>query len=92
MRSGAILLIISDGWDRGNVELLKTEIVRLRRNTYRLIWLNSLLGTPGYEPLTQGLQAALPHVDDFLPAHNLQNLEELGTRLADLNKRAAMRN
>ncbi|RPJ20113.1 MAG: VWA domain-containing protein [Chloroflexi bacterium] len=84
---GAVVLIISDGWDRGDVELLKHEMARLKRNCHRLIWLNPLLGAPDYEPLTRGIQAALPYVDDFLPVHNLASLEDLADRLADLNRR-----
>ena len=84
---GAVVLIISDGWDRGDVDLLKREMARLRRNCHRLIWLNPLLGAPDYEPLTRGIQAALPHIHDFLPVHNLASLEDLANRLADLNRR-----
>ena len=83
---GAVVLIISDGWDRGDVDLLKREMARLKRNCYRLIWLNPLLGAPDYEPLTRGIQAALPNIDNFLPVHNLASLEDLATRLADLEK------
>ena len=83
---GAVVLIISDGWDRGDVELLKREMSRLKRNCYRLIWLNPLLGAPDYEPLTRGIQAALPHIHDFLPVHNLASLEDLANRLADLDR------
>ncbi|HSB02200.1 MAG TPA: VWA domain-containing protein [Anaerolineales bacterium] len=82
---GAVVLIISDGWDRGDAELLKREMARLKRNCRRLIWLNPLLGAPDYEPLTRGIQAALPHIDDFLPVHNLASLEDLASRLADLD-------
>ncbi len=74
---GAVALIITDGWDRGDPELLRAEISRLQRNCYRLIWLNPLLGAPQYEPLTRGAQALLPYVDDFLPIRNLANLEML---------------
>jgi uncharacterized protein with von Willebrand factor type A (vWA) domain len=84
---GAVVLIISDGWDRGDVELLAREMKRLRRNCHRLIWLNPLLGAPDYEPLTRGIQAALPHIDDFLPVHNLASLEDLANRLANLEKK-----
>jgi hypothetical protein len=80
---GAIVLLISDGWDRGDPLLLAQETARLQRTTHRLIWLNPLLGMPGYQPLTRGLQAALPYVDDFLPVHNLQSLEQLGAKLAE---------
>ena len=82
---GAIILVISDGWDRGDVELLTREMARLKRNCHRLIWLNPLLGAADYEPLTRGIQAALPHIDNFLPVHNLASLEDLANRLADIN-------
>jgi hypothetical protein len=82
---GAVVLIISDGWDRGEPALLNREMGRLHRSCHRLIWLNPLLGAPEYEPLTRGMQAALPHVDDFLPVHNLASLEDLARRLASLS-------
>lgn len=82
---GAVVLIISDGWDRGDAELLDREMARLKRNCHRVIWLNPLLGAPEYEPLTRGIQAALPHIDHFLPVHNLASLEDLADRLADLD-------
>lgn len=85
---GAVVLIISDGWDRGDVDLLKREMARLKRNCHSLIWLNPLLGAPDYEPLTRGIQAALPNIDHFLPVHNLASLEDLAVRLADLNQRS----
>lgn len=84
---GAVVLLISDGWDCGDVALLKKEIERLHLNCHRLIWLNPLLGLPQFEPLTRGTQAALPHVDDFLPMHNLASLEELADHLAHLKPR-----
>jgi uncharacterized protein len=84
---GAVVLIISDGWDRGDVDLLKREMARLKRNCYRLIWLNPLLGAPDYEPLTRGIQAALPHIDHFLPVHNLASLEDLTNRLSNFDHR-----
>jgi uncharacterized protein with von Willebrand factor type A (vWA) domain len=83
---GAVVLMISDGWDRGEPELLAREMARLQRTCFRLIWLNPLLGSPEYEPLTRGIQAALPYVDDFLPVHNLASLEELANRLAGLDR------
>lgn len=79
---GAIVLIISDGWDRGDIDLLAREMDRLHRSCHRLIWLNPLLGAPNYQPLVRGIQAALPHVDDFLPVHNLASLEQLAEVLA----------
>ena len=81
------MLIISDGWDRGEPEVLATEMDRLQRSCFRLVWLNPLLGAPDYEPLTRGIQAALPHVDDFLPVHNLQSLEALARHLEKLDRR-----
>jgi uncharacterized protein with von Willebrand factor type A (vWA) domain len=78
---GAIVLLISDGWDRGDPDLLREEIGRLQRSSHRLIWLNPLLGSARYEPLTRGIQAALPHIDDFLPVHNLASLEDLAQHL-----------
>ena len=87
--NGAIVLIISDGWDRGEPELLTKEMSRLQRSCHRLIWLNPLLGSPNYQPLTQGMQAALPYVDDFLPVHNLDSLESLAQHLNRLSPRRA---
>lgn len=86
MGQGAIVIIISDGWDRGEPELLAREMQRLQRQSYRLIWLNPLLGAPQYEPLTQGIRAALPSVDDFLPAHNLASLERLAEILNEVQE------
>ncbi len=83
---GAIVLIISDGWDRGDAQVLRQEMERLQRSCHRLIWLNPLLASPDYQPLTQGLLAALPYVDDFLPVHNLESLEALGRALSRLDQ------
>ena len=88
---GAVVLVISDGWDRGEPELLSREIARLQRSCHRLIWLNPLLGSPTYEPLTRGMQAALPFVDDLLPVHNLASLEELAMHLNTLSSRPGAR-
>ena len=85
MGHGAVVIIISDGWDRGSVETLKREMARLQRLSFRLIWLNPLLGLPDYQPLTIGIQAALNYVDDFLPAHNFRSLQQLSLLLAGLN-------
>lgn len=85
---GAVAMVISDGWDRGDLELLEREVARLERSCERLIWLNPLLGSPGYEPLTRGIRAILPHVDDFLPLYNLDSLTRLGQHLADLPPRS----
>ena len=84
MRNGPVVLIVSDGWDRGDPELLASELARVRRRCRRLVWLNPLLGSVSYEPLTRGMQAALEHVDDFLPAHNMVSLEDLAGHLRSL--------
>ena len=68
---GSIVLIVSDGWDRGEPELLGREMARLQRSCNRLIWLNPLAGNEDYEPLTVGMQAAAPYIDDLLPVNNL---------------------
>jgi hypothetical protein len=81
MRNGPVVLLVSDGWDRGDQTLLHRELARLRRSCRQLIWLNPLLGDSRYEPLTRGMQAALRYVDDFLPAHNLASLEQLALHL-----------
>lgn len=84
---GAIVMVITDGWDRGNIPLLDKEMNRLHRSCERLIWLNPLLEAPEYEPLTRGAQAMLPHVDDFLPIRNLANLEVIIKALENLSAR-----
>jgi uncharacterized protein with von Willebrand factor type A (vWA) domain len=80
------VLLISDGWDRGDADLLQTEIARLQRSCYRLIWLNPLLGSEQYEPLTRGMRTALPYIDDFLPVHNLASLEDLSRHLQSIGQ------
>ncbi len=85
---GAVVIIVSDGWDRGDPRNLASELMHLRRSAHRLIWLNPLLGSEGYQPLTRGMAAALPHCDDFLAAHNLQAHDDLGRLLAGLDRRA----
>ena len=88
---GATVAIISDGWDRGDADQMRRAIAHLQRSCPRLIWMNPLMGAPGYEPLTLGLQTALPFVDDFLPAHNLANLEALGALLLETANRRPVR-
>ena len=87
LSGGALTLVISDGWDCGDPGLLSDEISRLQRSSRRLIWLNPLLGSPDYEPLTRGIQAALPWIDDFLPVHNLTSLTDLAAHLENLSER-----
>jgi uncharacterized protein with von Willebrand factor type A (vWA) domain len=74
---GAIVVLLSDGWDRGEPDELAAEMARLRRCANRLVWLNPLKAHEDYEPLTRGMQAALPHVDDFLAGNSLASLAEL---------------
>ena len=76
-----IVIVLSDGWDTGDPDVLASELLRIKRRAGRLIWLNPLLGNPSYEPLTRGMAAALPLVDDFAPAHNLAALRDLAHRL-----------
>ncbi|RMF90392.1 MAG: VWA domain-containing protein [Nitrospinota bacterium] len=79
-----VVMIMSDGWDRGDPRLLAEEMSRLSRQAYRLIWLNPLLGSPHYQPICQGMQAALPYIDYFLPVHNVESLVRLGKTLQPL--------
>jgi hypothetical protein len=81
---GAVVLIISDGWDRGDLHLLAKEMNRLQRSAYRLIWLNPLLGSEDYKPEQRGMSIAMPCVDDFLPVHNLASLEQLAEVLSSM--------
>ncbi len=78
LRTSGVVIVVSDGWDRGDPALVATETARLRRNCHRLIWLNPLAGTPGYQPLAGGMRAAYPYIDDFLPAGTVASLERLG--------------
>ena len=72
-----VVIVLSDGWDTGEPSVLSDALKTIRRRTGKVIWLNPLLGSPDYQPLTQGMVAALPHVDAFLPAHNLDSLRAL---------------
>jgi uncharacterized protein with von Willebrand factor type A (vWA) domain len=78
---GAVVLIISDGWDRGDTRILSEEMARLQRSCHRLIWVNPLLGQEDYRPVTAGMRAALPYIDNFLPGNNLESLLALGKLL-----------
>jgi uncharacterized protein with von Willebrand factor type A (vWA) domain len=84
LRTSGVVIVVSDGWDRGDPALVATETARLRRNCHRLVWLNPLAGTPGYEPLAGGMRAAIPYIDDFLPAGTVASLERLGEILAGI--------
>ena len=82
LRTSGVVIVVSDGWDRGDPALVASETARLRRNCHRLVWLNPLAGTPGYEPLAGGMRAAMPYIDDFVPAGTVASLERLGEILA----------
>ncbi len=82
MARGSIVVILSDGWDRGDPALLASEMERLHRVTRELIWVNPLKATPGYAPLAAGMAAALPHVDRFVEGHSYSSLEQLAIILA----------
>ena len=86
---GAIVLIVSDGWEREDPELVGREMAKLARAAYAVVWVNPLKGNPEYQPLAGGMRAALPYVDRFLPGHNLRSLEELAAVLAGIERRHA---
>ena len=77
MARGAIVVVLSDGWDRGDPEVLAEQMQRLHRVAYKVVWVNPLKASPGYAPLAQGMAAALPHVDEFIEGHSLASLEQL---------------
>jgi len=81
---GAVVVILSDGWDRGDPEQLDQEMARLRRAAHRLVWLNPLAAHPGYEPLTRGMRAAVPHTDELLAGNSLASLEQLAAILEEM--------
>jgi len=82
LRTSGVVIVVSDGWDRGDPALVAVEAARLRRNCHRLVWLNPLAGTAGYQPLAAGMRAAFPYIDDFLAAGTVASLERLGEVLA----------
>jgi uncharacterized protein with von Willebrand factor type A (vWA) domain len=74
---GATVVILSDGWDRGDPDLLASEMARLQRAAHRVVWVNPLKASAGYEPRARGMAAALPYVDDFVAGHSLASLQQL---------------
>ncbi len=82
MARGAVVVIMSDGWDRGDPAVLGEAMARLHRVAYRVVWVNPLKSSPGYAPLAGGMAAALPHVDEFVEGHSLASLEELADVIA----------
>jgi uncharacterized protein with von Willebrand factor type A (vWA) domain len=86
---GAVVVIVSDGWEREDPELVGREMAKLERAAYAVVWVNPLKGNPEYQPLAGGMRAALPYVDRFLAGHNLRSLEELARVLAGIERRHA---
>ena len=79
-----IVIIFSDGWDRGEIDVLETQMARLKRKTYKIIWLNPLMGSADYQPICQGMRTALPYVDSFLPMDTPRDLAILGRILGKM--------
>ncbi len=82
MARGAVVVILSDGWDRGDPEFFAEQMQRLGRVAHRVVWVNPLKATPGYAPLARGMAAALPHIDAFVEGHSVDALESLGAVIA----------
>jgi uncharacterized protein with von Willebrand factor type A (vWA) domain len=91
LRTSGVVIVVSDGWDRGDPELVRTETARLQRNCHRLIWLNPLAGAEGYQPIAAGMAAAYPSIDDFLPIQSIASLERLGAILGGMGLGSAGR-
>jgi uncharacterized protein with von Willebrand factor type A (vWA) domain len=81
---GAVVVILSDGWDRGDPGRLSAEIARLHRSAHQLVWLNPLAANPAYEPLTRGMQAAMPHTDHLLAGNSIASLQALADLMESL--------
>jgi hypothetical protein len=77
MARGAVLLILSDGWERGDPALVTREMARLARLAYRIVWVNPRAGAPGFSPRTGGMAAALPYCDALVSGHSLKALDEV---------------
>jgi len=84
---GAVVVIVSDGWEREDPALVRREMARLARAAYAIVWVNPRKGHPDFEPRAGGMQAALPYVDRFLPGHNLASLEELAEVVGGIERR-----
>jgi len=85
MARGAVVVILSDGWDRGDPDALAEQMGRLSRIAHRVVWVNPLKATPGYAPLARGMAAALPYVDEFVEGHSLGALEHLAQVVAGVD-------
>ena len=77
MSRGSIVVVLSDGWDRGDPDEMDLQMQRLARTAHKVVWVNPLKASPGYEPIARGMAAALPHVDTFLEGHCLDSLATL---------------
>jgi uncharacterized protein with von Willebrand factor type A (vWA) domain len=86
---GAVVVIVSDGWERQDAALVGREMARLARAAFAIVWVNPLKGNPSYQPLAGGMRAALPYVDRFLAGHNLESLEQLADVVAGIERRHA---
>jgi hypothetical protein len=86
---GAVVVLLSDGWERGETDLVGREMARLARQAYAVVWVNPLKGHPTYEPLAGGMRAALPYVDRFLPGHDVASLAALAGVLGGIERRHA---
>lgn len=91
LKRGAVVIVISDGWEQGSSAALAREMRRLHRHCFRLIWLNPRLGAKQFEPVTGGMAAALPYIDDFLPINNLESLGDLAAHLGGLHHRPGIK-
>jgi uncharacterized protein with von Willebrand factor type A (vWA) domain len=80
---GSMVILLSDGWDRGEPEQLAEEMARLQRTAHKVVWLNPLAADPRYEPLTRGMKAAMPHVDRLLPGNSISSLDALADLMED---------
>jgi uncharacterized protein with von Willebrand factor type A (vWA) domain len=87
MARGAIIVILSDGWDRGDPDVLAEQMQRLQRAAHKVVWVNPLKVTPGYAPLARGMAAALPYVDAFVEGHSIDAIEELARVVSDSSSR-----
>ena len=83
MARGAIVVVLSDGWDRGDPEILGEQMQRLQRAAHKVIWVNPLKVTPGYAPLARGMAAALPYVDAFVEGHSIEAIEQLSRVISE---------
>jgi uncharacterized protein len=91
LRSSGVVIVVSDGWDRGDPDLVRMEMARLQRSCHRLIWLDPLAGSEHYQPLAGGMAAAYPFIDDLVAVHDLASLERLGELLAEMAEQRSRR-